>query len=69
MKGTIKQVANAYLFVQPDEGGNDVFVHRSACPGDSFPDLCVGDRLSFDVVDSQKNPGKQCAANVSVLGH
>jgi cold shock CspA family protein len=67
MQGTIKTVERSFLFVRPDAGGSDVFVHKTACP-QVFADLAPGDRLEFDEVDSPKFPGKTCAANVRVLG-
>eukprot|EP00421_Protoceratium_reticulatum_P020071 CAMPEP_0168381118 /NCGR_PEP_ID=MMETSP0228-20121227/12712_1 /TAXON_ID=133427 /ORGANISM="Protoceratium reticulatum, Strain CCCM 535 (=CCMP 1889)" /LENGTH=76 /DNA_ID=CAMNT_0008394207 /DNA_START=51 /DNA_END=277 /DNA_ORIENTATION=+ len=54
-----------YGFIRPDDGGEDVFLHRSALPqGEEIND---GDALRFDVsYDEQK--GKTKASNASIVG-
>lgn len=42
-------------FIAPDSGGPDVFVHARALP-DDLPVLDDGDRVIFDVVDSERGP-------------
>lgn len=50
-------------FITNDQGG-DVFVHHSSVNGDGFKTLREGQRVSFDVVQSEKGPR---ASNVSIL--
>ncbi|MFB3851021.1 MAG: cold-shock protein [Acidobacteriota bacterium] len=44
-----------YGFITTD-GGKDVFVHYSAIQGDGFKKLVEGERVSFEVKESQKGP-------------
>ncbi|MFG2979248.1 cold-shock protein [Streptomyces sp. NPDC048331] len=51
-------------FIQPDDGGKDVFVHYQAIRSEGFKDLVEGDRVSYDIEQGQKGPA---AANVMKL--
>jgi CspA family cold shock protein len=52
-------------FIQPDDGGNDVFVHVSAVERAGLPGLAEGQRVSFDVkVDTRR--GKSSAENLKI---
>ena len=64
-EGTVKWFndAKGYGFIEQD-GGEDVFVHFSALPGDGFKSLAEGQDVEFDVVDGPKGPQ---AANVVKL--
>ena len=42
-------------FIQPDEGGIDVLVHYAALDG-SISEVFEGDRVMFDVADSDNGP-------------
>src|ERR1017187_9946039 len=53
--------AKGFGFVTPDDGSKDVFVHFSAIQGDGFKSLAEGDKIEFDVQESDKGPK---AANV-----
>ncbi len=53
--------AKGFGFVTPDDGSKDVFVHFSSIQGDGFKSLAEGDKIEFDVQDSDKGPK---AANV-----
>lgn len=63
--GTVKWFSNekGYGFISR-EGGDDVFVHYSAIVGDGYKSLNEGDRVEFEVTDSQRG---QQASNVQVL--
>jgi cold shock protein len=56
-QGTVKwfDEKKGYGFITMD-GGKDVFVHYSAIAGDGFKKLVEGERVSFEVKDSQKGP-------------
>jgi CspA family cold shock protein len=55
--------AKGFGFIQPEDGGNDVFVHASAVERAGIGNLKEGQRLSFDVERSPKN-GKLSATNL-----
>jgi cold shock protein len=48
-------------FIQPTDGGKDVFVHISAVERAGLGTLNEGQKVSFDVVSER---GKQAAANL-----
>ena len=50
-----------YGFIQPDNGGKDVFVHISAVEKAGLNDLREGNKVTFDVVP---NKGKESAENL-----
>jgi CspA family cold shock protein len=53
--------AKGFGFVTPDDGSKDVFVHFSSIQGEGFKSLAEGDKIEFDVQESDKGPK---AANV-----
>ncbi|MBQ1688543.1 MAG: cold shock domain-containing protein [Lachnospiraceae bacterium] len=63
MEGTVKwfNAKKGFGFIT-DEEGNDVFVHFSALNMEGFKVLEDGEKVTFDVVDSEKGPQ---AANVT----
>jgi CspA family cold shock protein len=50
-------------FIQPDDGGKDVFVHISAVERAGMSDLREGQKVTFDVVPDRKS-GKSSAENL-----
>ncbi|MBW3535370.1 MAG: cold shock domain-containing protein [Gemmatimonadetes bacterium] len=64
MRGTVKWFndAKGYGFIQPPNGGEDVFVHFSSIVGEGFRTLAEGEEVDFEVQETEK--GLQ-AANVS----
>ena len=50
-------------FIQPEDGGNDVFVHISAVERAGLGSLNEGQKVSFDVVADRRS-GKSTADNL-----
>ena len=48
-----------YGFINPDEGGKEVFVHYSAIRGDGYRNLFEGDRVEYELIDRGKGPQAQ----------
>jgi cold shock protein len=59
--GTVKffNAAKGYGFVQPDEGGKDVFVHATALEQAGIRSLNEGDKVTFVLEDDRRGRGKQ----------
>lgn len=51
-------------FIQPEEGGNDVFVHITALNRAGIKTLNEGQKVSYDL---QSNRGKVSAINIKTL--
>lgn len=49
-------------FIEPDEGGDDIFVHYTAIAGDGFKTLKEGQQVEYELQDGKN--GKQQAVNV-----
>ncbi len=64
-KGTVKwfNSQKGFGFIQPENGGNDVFVHISAVERAGMSTLNEGQKVSFDVVADRRN-GKSSAENL-----
>lgn len=56
LKGTVKRWLNGrgYGFIEPEEGGEDVFVHHSEVSG--AYDLREGQRVKFEVQSTSRGP-------------
>jgi cold shock protein len=63
--GTVKfyNSAKGYGFIQPDDGGTDVFVHVSALEQAGMRGLAEGQKVSFDV-EADRRTGKSRAVNL-----
>ena len=48
-----------YGFINPDDGGQEVFVHYSAIEGVGYRNLYEGDQVEFEKVDHGKGPQAQ----------
>lgn len=64
--GTVKwfNPTKGFGFIQPEQGGSDVFVHISAVERAGLGTLNEGQRVSYDLAT---NKGKTSAANLKVL--
>ncbi|HEY2737476.1 MAG TPA: cold-shock protein [Thermoanaerobaculia bacterium] len=56
MHGTVKWFNNAkgYGFIQPEAGGDDVFVHHTAIVSEGFRTLNQGEKVAFEMVEGPK---------------
>jgi len=63
--GTVKwfNATKGFGFIQPDEGGNDVFVHISAVERAGMRNIVEGQKISFEVTRDAKS-GKLSADNL-----
>ena len=63
--GTVKwfNATKGFGFIQPDDGGQDVFVHISAVERAGLRGLNEGQKVSYEVVTDQKR-GKTSAENL-----
>ncbi len=48
-----------YGFINPDQGGKEVFVHFSAIQGDGYRNLFEGDKVEYELIDRGKGPQAQ----------
>ena len=62
--GTVKwfNATKGFGFIQPDEGGADVFVHISAVERSGIGNLHEGQKISFELERGQQ--GKTSAVNL-----
>lgn len=63
--GTVKwfNPSKGFGFIQPDDGGQDVFVHISALERAGLRELRDGQKIDYEVVPDQRS-GKACAENL-----
>ncbi|EIM31171.1 cold-shock protein [Microvirga lotononidis] len=63
--GTVKwfNETKGYGFIQPDNGGKDVFVHISAVERAGLRGLKDGQKISFEI-EQDRRTGKESAANL-----
>jgi CspA family cold shock protein len=61
--GTVKwfNAQKGFGFIQPEDGGKDVFVHITAVQAAGLKDLAENQRVTYEVVTER---GKQAAANL-----
>ena len=63
--GTVKfyNSQKGFGFIQPDDGGKDVFVHATALERAGRRGLVEGQKIGFDV-ETDRRSGKDAAANL-----
>jgi CspA family cold shock protein len=63
--GTVKfyNTNKGFGFIQPDDGGKDVFVHATALEAAGMRGLVEGQKIAFDVQEDRRS-GKVAAANL-----
>lgn len=64
--GTVKfyNETKGYGFIQPDNGGKDVFVHATALERAGMRGLNEGQKVSFDTAEDRRS-GKVAVNNIS----
>ena len=63
--GTVKwfNVTKGYGFIEPDEGGKDVFVHITAVQRSGMEGLNEGQKITFDLEEGRN--GRMAATNLT----
>jgi CspA family cold shock protein len=63
--GTVKwfNATKGFGFIQPDDGGEDAFVHISAVERAGMREIVEGQKLSYDL-ERDKKSGKSSATNL-----
>jgi CspA family cold shock protein len=63
--GTVKwyNETKGYGFIQPDNGGKDVFVHASALERAGMRGLAEGQKISYEI-EQDRRSGKESATNL-----
>jgi len=64
--GTVKwfNPTKGFGFIEPSEGGADVFVHISAVEAAGLSSLNEGQKVSYEI---QENRGKKAAGEIKVV--
>jgi CspA family cold shock protein len=63
--GTVKwfNTTKGYGFIQPEDGGKDIFVHISAVERSDLRALAEGQRISYEL-EKDRRSGKESAVNL-----
>ncbi|ABU61917.1 cold-shock protein [Francisella tularensis] len=65
-QGTVKffNTSKGFGFIEPQDGGKDVFVHISAVENAGLSSLRESEKVSFEV---EENRGKMAAVNIKSI--
>lgn len=65
--GTVKwfNPTKGYGFVEPAEGGKDVFLHRSALESAGIPSVSEGQKIEYELAAGRE--GKTAADNIKLI--
>lgn len=65
-QGTVKffNTTKGFGFIEPQDGGKDVFVHISAVENAGLRSLHEGEKVSFEL---EENRGKMAAVNIKSI--
>ncbi|OIN82910.1 cold-shock protein [Francisella sp. TX07-6608] len=65
-QGTVKffNTAKGFGFIEPQDGGKDMFVHMSEVENSGLRSLREGEKVSFE---NGGNRGKPCAIKIKVI--
>ncbi|MBY7734997.1 cold-shock protein [Francisella philomiragia] len=65
-QGTVKffNTTKGFGFIEPQDGGKDVFVHISAVENAGLRSLREGEKVSFEL---EENRGKMAAVNIKSI--
>ena len=60
-KGNVKWFSRlkGYGFINPEDGGQEVFVHYTAIEGEGYRNLYEGDTVEYELVDRGRGPQAQ----------
>ena len=58
-------ITKGYGFIEPDEGGNDAFVHITAVQEAGLKELTEGQQIEYELLPAKN--GKDCATNIKVV--
>ena len=66
-KGTVKfyNAQKGFGFIEPDNGGKDVFVHATALERAGITQLIEGQKVSFDTEQDSRN-GKTAVGKIEI---
>jgi CspA family cold shock protein len=64
--GTVKwfNATKGYGFIQPDDGGKDVFLHVSAVERAGLSNVNEGAKIEYEIISDR---GKQSAGNIKIM--
>ena len=66
VNGTVKwfNTNKGYGFIEPDDGGKDVFIHISAVEKSGLKTLLENQKVTFEV---NQDKGRSSAANIKIV--
>ena len=66
VNGTVKRFNpnKGYGFIEPDDGGKDVFIHISAVEKSGLKTLLENQKITFEI---NQDKGRSSAANIKIV--